>query len=433
MEAPGHPRNKFCRLAGGARSSPLDPGAGVGLPPGTPQNSGSSGVQHRRASWERKSRLPRKRSKILDSSEHLLARAAPAVRIPPRSALQGRTRLPAGSAPRGRGRRGGACSGAGSAAGAGPVVGRGLRAGAGPARGAVASARGWDVHAVAWALGAARLGGRAQSRLHRDQPQPNPDARLPGAVGNAGEPKLCGPWGGGGPDGRVGASGGIERVTSPGPVWTPEGFWASSPLPGIPRPMTGLWGPRESSSLHRPSAAARGSGLGARRTPTLNSVGPVSGGLQKLNRAQAKGGAREAESMGEGGAGVGTVQARPGVGASEGEEEPSANLLVQKEMRFGGRLGSGEVSTVVVGSLPPPTRIEHPNPHCLSVRHPRGHHPGEHHPRAHYPRWHHPPWAPPPRAPPPCAPPPRAPPPWAPPPWALPCGHHPHGHYPLPG
>ena len=44
-------------------------------------------------------------------------------------------------------------------------------------------------------------------------------------------------------------------------------------------------------------------------------------------------------------------------------EEPSANLLLQKEIRFGKRSGSREVSNVVVGSPMPPTSIKQQKPH----------------------------------------------------------------------
>ena len=65
VEAPKYPRKKFRCLARGAQSPRCwSPGVGIRAAPGkTPKTSGSSGVQHRRLDWKRKSRFPRKRAK----------------------------------------------------------------------------------------------------------------------------------------------------------------------------------------------------------------------------------------------------------------------------------------------------------------------------------------------------------------------------------
>lgn len=127
VEAPKYPRNKFCCLArGGTESSLQEPRCAVlGCPgedpPPHPKTAGSPGVLHRWACLGKEVTVPRKKNKILDSSNHLLSPDSSSTSIPlPLAGCSSSTRLPGGSRPAG----GGAGAGGGARG-----RGRGVHAG----------------------------------------------------------------------------------------------------------------------------------------------------------------------------------------------------------------------------------------------------------------------------------------------------------------
>lgn len=108
VEAPKYPRNKFCCLARGAESSLLEPrGGNRGRPrEDPPRLLVPLEFSTEAPDWKRKSRFPRKRNKILDSSNHLLSPNSSS-NIHPSPSLAGcrsSTRLPWPGTRAGRGR-----------------------------------------------------------------------------------------------------------------------------------------------------------------------------------------------------------------------------------------------------------------------------------------------------------------------------------------
>lgn len=103
-----YPRNKFCCLAQGVHRVLTAGvwGGGRGYPREDPKTPGSSGVQHRRNCLGKEVKVPPKRNKILDSSDHLLSPNSSS-NIHPSLALAGcgsSTRLPWPRTRAGRGR-----------------------------------------------------------------------------------------------------------------------------------------------------------------------------------------------------------------------------------------------------------------------------------------------------------------------------------------
>lgn len=149
--SPKYPRNKFCCLASGAhRPRCWSPAVGIRAAPGkTPRLLAPLEFSTEGLNRERKSGFPRKRSKILDSSDHLLSpNSSSSIHpFPSPAGCRSRTRLPWPGARAGRGRGQGR-----------PRVWRSPRSAGGP-------------------LGVA---GRAQSR-RGDCPPPSPAPRRQGS------------------------------------------------------------------------------------------------------------------------------------------------------------------------------------------------------------------------------------------------------------
>lgn len=108
VEAPRYPRNKFYCLASGGAQNPRcwSPGVGIGAAPRrtprllVPREFSTEGLD-----GERKSRFPRKRNKILDSSDHLLIpNSSNILPSPSLAGCRSSTRLPWPGARAGRGR-----------------------------------------------------------------------------------------------------------------------------------------------------------------------------------------------------------------------------------------------------------------------------------------------------------------------------------------